>query len=89
MLMNIPVRFHNSRPITFLATCDTKKEPTDGEMGGRTDRQTRVNLNAPPPIVEAQKEYTLLYIVIKDMNSTYSAIIVIKDINNKNIDIHI
>jgi hypothetical protein len=38
MLINIPVRFHDSRSITFWATCDTKRERTDGRKDGRTDK---------------------------------------------------
>jgi hypothetical protein len=37
MLINIPVKFHDSRSNTFLVMCNTKE----------TDRWTRVNLNAP------------------------------------------
>jgi hypothetical protein len=39
MLINIPVKFHDSRSNTFWFTCDTKEN-------GRTDGRTRVNLNA-------------------------------------------
>jgi hypothetical protein len=39
MLINIPVKFHDSRSNTFRVTCDTK-------VNGRTEGRTRVNLNA-------------------------------------------